>query len=300
MNSPPSDVKNRCQPSVQLLGVCITDIARTDLVNSVIETAKSNRKEKICYVNLHGLNLAFTCPRFRKSLRKASLSFCDGFGVRLGAALVGQKLFYRNTPPDWLDDLAAASNSEGIALYFLGDEEGIAARAAEIMVEKHPGLRVAGAHHGFFNRKGLENDYVLSEINRAAPDILLVGMGMPVQEFWIDENINALNAKIFLPVGAAFRWYSGVEKRAPRFVTDHGFEWLARYSQHPLKLFGRYILGNGLFFIRLLRIHLLGHEVSATCRRPLMKGCHTDCRFVHHGSPFGQIERRRARHAIDF
>ncbi len=279
MNVPSAKVNNHFKPVVQLFGVDITDISRMDLVSSIVEMAKNSRKGKVCYVNLHGLNIAYSCPRFRKSLREASLSFCDGFGVRLGAALVGQELLYRNTPPDWLDDLAESASSEGITLYFLGDEEGIAARAAEIMIGKHPGLRIAGIHHGFFSRKGSENDYVLSEINDAAPDILLVGMGMPMQEFWIDESMGALNAKVFVPVGAAFRWYSGVEKRAPRFVTDHGFEWLARFSRHPFKLFHRYILGNGLFFIRLLRMHLLSHEAPPACRRPVMEGCHAHCEF---------------------
>ncbi len=279
MNLPSDNADNRVDAIAQLFGVDITDISRTGLVNSIVEMAKKDQKRKVYYVNLHGLNIAFMCPRFRTSLGEASLLFCDGFGVRLGAALVGQRLLYRNTPPDWLDELAESANSEGMALYLLGDEEGVAARAARIMAGKHPGLHIVGAHHGFFSRNGAENDNVLSRIKDAAPDILLVGMGMPVQEFWIDENLGALNAKVILSVGAAFRWYSGVEKRAPRFITDHGFEWLARFSRHPFKLFRRYILGNGLFFIRLFGTHLLGKEVSPTCRRPVMEGCQAHCDF---------------------
>jgi N-acetylglucosaminyldiphosphoundecaprenol N-acetyl-beta-D-mannosaminyltransferase len=279
MNVPSDTVNNHLKTIVQLFGINITDICRVDLVNLIGDMVKKTKKSKVYYVNLHGLNMAFKCPRFRKSLREANVVFCDGFGVRVGAAFVGERLFYRNTPPDWLDDLAELADSEGFTLYFIGDEEGVAAKAARIMVGRHSGLHIVGTHHGFFSKKDADNNIVLSKIRDAAPDIILVGMGMPMQEFWIDENIDALNAKVVLPVGAAFRWYSGVEKRAPRFITDHGFEWLARFCRHPVKLFGRYILGNVLFFTRLLRIHLLNHKVPSACRRPVMKGCHVDCEF---------------------
>ena len=140
-----------------------------------------------------------------------------------------------------------------------------------------------GDAHGFFEKSGSENEYVVSKINTAAPHILLVGMGMPVQEFWIDENIGRLNAKVYLPVGAAFRWYCGVEKRAPKWVTDHGFEWLARLTAHPIRLFRRYAIGNPLFFIRLVKTELLKYKLSSTCNKRIMPHCSEKCEFYMMG-----------------
>ncbi len=265
--------------SAEVWGINVTDLPREELVKVILTLAKNGDKRKIYYVNQHTLNIAYSCPRFRNSLSGAHLVFCDGFGVRLAAALLGQRLNHRNTPPDWIDELADIATGMDVTLFFLGDEEGVALRAANIMAERHPRLRIVGTHHGFFKKTGSENDYVVSKINAAAPHILLVGMGMPVQEFWVDENIDRLNAKVYLPIGAAFRWYSGVEKRAPRWITDHGFEWLSRLTSHPIKLFKRYVIGNQIFFMRLAKTVLLKRKVPSSCKKPILPHCSNKCEF---------------------
>jgi N-acetylglucosaminyldiphosphoundecaprenol N-acetyl-beta-D-mannosaminyltransferase len=163
----------------------------------------------------------------------------------------GQRLNHRNTPPDWLDDLSGIVSDEGFSLFFLGDKEEVAAKAALIMSERYQRLCIVGTHHGFFEKNGYESDEIVSKINTTAPYILLVGMGMPLEEFWIDENIDRLNAKVYLQVGAAFRWYSGVEKRAPKWITNNGLEWLSRLTLYPVKLFRRYVIGNPALLMRL-------------------------------------------------
>jgi N-acetylglucosaminyldiphosphoundecaprenol N-acetyl-beta-D-mannosaminyltransferase len=140
-------------------------------------------------------------------------------------------------------------------------------------------LNIVGSHHGFFQKKGLENDSVISKINAVAPDILLVGMGMPTQEFWIDDNIDRLNAKTYIPVGAAFRWYSGIDKRAPKWVTDYGFEWLARFISHPNKFFERYGVGNPLCFIRIFKTELLKYHLPSKCNKAISSYCSDECEF---------------------
>jgi N-acetylglucosaminyldiphosphoundecaprenol N-acetyl-beta-D-mannosaminyltransferase len=201
--------------------------------------------------------------------------------VRVAAALLGQRLNHRNTPPDWLDDLARIVSGVDISLFLLGDEVGVALRAAQIMLERHPRLRIVGTHHGFFEKTGSENDSLVSKINTAAPDILLVGMGMPVQEFWIDENIDRLNAKVYLTVGAAFKWYARIEKRAPRWITDNGLEWLSRLTAHPVNLFKRYVIGNPALFMRLAKTVLFKRKIPSTCKKPSLPHCSNECEFLN-------------------
>jgi N-acetylglucosaminyldiphosphoundecaprenol N-acetyl-beta-D-mannosaminyltransferase len=265
--------------SAELWGIKVTDLPREELVKVILTLAKNKDKKKIYYINLNALNMAYSCPRFRSSLSDAHLVFCDGIGVRMAAALLGQELNHRNTPPDWLDELANIATGMGVSLFLLGDEKGVALRTARIMSDRHPRLRIVGTHHGFFEKTGSENDSVVSKINADAPHILLVGMGMPVQEFWIDENIDRLNAKVYLPVGAAFRWYSGVEKRAPRWITDNGFEWLSRLISHPIKLYKRYVIGNQIFFMRLAKTILFKRKVPSTCKKPILPHCSNKCEF---------------------
>jgi N-acetylglucosaminyldiphosphoundecaprenol N-acetyl-beta-D-mannosaminyltransferase len=262
-----------------IFGIEVNDLSPEDLIRTIVDMAKGDTKRKVCNVNLHILNIAYCCPRFRSSLTDADLVFCDGFGALLASYLLGKRLYHRNTLPDWIDGLAEIAGSEKVSFYLLGNEEGVTLKAAQIMSDKHPDLRVMGTHHGFFSKKGPENDLMVSKINDTSPDILFVGMGVPVQEFWIDENIHRLSAKVFLSVGATFRWYSGVEKRAPRWVTDHGFEWLARLTRHPVKLFRRYVIGNPLFFARFAKTYWLKHDLPSKCDKPVMSDCSEKCLF---------------------
>jgi N-acetylglucosaminyldiphosphoundecaprenol N-acetyl-beta-D-mannosaminyltransferase len=248
-----------------------------DIVSFIVDSAKNNNKTKVHYVNLHALNISFECPRFRNILRDADLVFCDGIGVLIIANLLGKKLNYRNTPPDWLDDLAAHASNNGVGLFLLGDETGIASMAAEKMKRIHPSLKIVGTHHGYFNQFNKQNDSVIAKINAASPDILIVGMGMRTQEFWIDDNINKLNAKAYLTVGAAFRYYSGIEKRAPEWVTSNGLEWLSRLVVHPVKHFRRYIIGIPKIITRLIKTEVLNYKLPEVCGKHLTKDCYKQC-----------------------
>ena len=104
----------------------------------------------------------------------------------------------------------------------------------------------------------LENKLIIEQINEFHPQILVLGLGMPLQEKWILENINSLDVKIAFPAGALFDYLSGELPRAPRWMTDNGLEWLGRLLVEPSRLWKRYILGNPLFFLRLFIHHFLG------------------------------------------
>jgi N-acetylglucosaminyldiphosphoundecaprenol N-acetyl-beta-D-mannosaminyltransferase len=267
--------------NAELWGINVADLSHEELVEVILDLATHREKNKVYHINLHALNIAYLCPRFRSSLSCAHLVFCDGVGVRMAVALIGQTLNYRNTPPDWLDELAGTATGMVVSLFLLGDEEGVALRSAYIMSERYPRLRIVGTHHGFFEKTGPGNDYVVSKINTAAPDILLVGMGMPLQEFWIDDNVDRLNAKVYLPIGAAFKWYAGVEKRAPRLITDNGLEWLSRLTSHPVKLFKRYVIGNPALFMRLAKTVLFKRKIPLTCKKPFLQHCSNKCEFFN-------------------
>ncbi|MEX2622927.1 MAG: WecB/TagA/CpsF family glycosyltransferase [Acidimicrobiia bacterium] len=203
------------------------------------------------------MNLAANNNQFMGSLRGADLVFCDGYGVATAARLMNVALLERLTPMDWMEDLLATSNSIGLSVFLLGDETQVVEACKQSMVTSHHRLNIVGTHHGFF-RDADEGSQVIALVNEARPDLLLVGMGMPAQEFWIDENIAGLDIGVALPVGALFRWYSGAEKRAPRILSDHGLEWLWRLAHHPVRLFRRYVVGNIGFIARVTRARLTG------------------------------------------
>lgn len=240
---------------VTLLDVPIHPISIDQLVDLLIDWGAGDQLRRVFYVNVHAMNLAHEDAAFRHRLQDADLVFCDGHGVRLGARLLGLDIPHRMTPPDWIDRFAAKTAAAGQSVFALGDEAGVAAAFQARLDADHPGYRDAGSHHGFFAKHGRENDAVIDAINASGANHLLVGFGMPLQEEWITTNAARLRVKVALPIGALFRWHSGVERRAPRWMTDHGLEWLARFGSHPVRHFRRYAVGNPRFLLRVLRSH---------------------------------------------
>ncbi|WP_119069685.1 WecB/TagA/CpsF family glycosyltransferase [Rubrobacter indicoceani] len=245
--------------SVEVLGVGIDPVRAGELGERILSLVRTDRSAAgpalVLNVNAHGLNLARREKGLKKLLDSADVVFADGFGVLLAARMVGGYLPERITYADWAWDLAHLAESEGLSVFLLGGRPGVARRAAGNLLEAHPELRVSGTHHGYFDRRtdGLENRRVIEAIEAAAPDLLLVGLGMPVQEEWLLENRRELGAKVAFNCGAAFDYLSGELVRGPRFLTDNGFEWLARLLVEPGRLWRRYLLGNPVFLARAVR-----------------------------------------------
>ena len=212
----------------------------------------------VLHANVHGLNLCCRDPELRAFFNSAPVVFCDGVGVVLGARILGGRLPGRITYADWAWQLAGFAEGEGLSLFFLGGRSGVAEKAAARLLDRHPNLRIAGVHHGYFDQAvdSPENETMLEEINAARPDILLVGFGMPLQERWLMHNWERIDARVALTGGAVFDYISRELKRGPRLLTDNGFEWLARLLIEPKRLWRRYAIGNPLFLARVLKQRL--------------------------------------------
>jgi N-acetylglucosaminyldiphosphoundecaprenol N-acetyl-beta-D-mannosaminyltransferase len=241
-----------------LLGVKIDDLGPEQLVGEILAVIAARSKMIVANVNPHALNLAFEQPWLRAFFNRCEIVFCDGFGVKWGAALLGQTIEHRATPPDWIDLLAAAASTQGASFFLLGGEDGVAKEAGKRLAEKHPGLRVIGAANGYFDKGPLSagNQAVVATINASKPDILVVAMGMPIQERWLSDNWDQLEVRVAITAGALLDYIAGAKTRPPRLLTDHGLEWAGRLLREPGRLWQRYLIGNPLFIWRLLRQRL--------------------------------------------
>lgn len=255
---------NRSQfETINLLGVRFHTFTVNQLLQAIIESAgfSSGQKTIIAHVNIHALNLAYEQPWYRDFLNRADLVFCDGFGVALGAKLTGQSIRpeHRSTCPDWIEELGRVCQQHSLSLFLLAGRPGVAAIAAQKLYQVAPGLRVE-THHGYFDKSGPENEQVIAKINAFKPHILYVGFGMPLQEEWIQHNLDRIDARVLLPLGACLDFYTGQVYRGPRWMTDHGLEWLSRLLTEPARLWQRYLIGNPLFLWRVLKHRL--HQIS--------------------------------------
>jgi N-acetylglucosaminyldiphosphoundecaprenol N-acetyl-beta-D-mannosaminyltransferase len=243
---------------VQVLGVGVDVLTVEDLHAEIGRLVREKRRGLVLNANAHCLNLCYEDPMLRTFFNGAEVVFCDGAGVMLAARVLGGRIPARITYADWAWRLAAFAAAEGFSLYFLGARPGVAQAAAERLKERHPGLEIAGFRHGYFDHAAgsPQSAAVVEEINAAAPDILLVGLGMPLQERWLMENGHRLDVGAALTGGAVFDYVSGRLDRGPRLLTVHGLEWLARLLAEPRRLWRRYLIGNPLFLLRVLRQRL--------------------------------------------
>lgn len=207
--------------------------------------------------NIHGFNLARRMPWLADFYNRADLVHCDGAGIMLGARILGRKIPVRLTYADWGWDLARYCAGQGHSLFLLGGPQGVAEEAAAKLRHAVPNLCVKGTHHGYFAKAGEGNKEIIALINRAAPDILMVGLGMGLQERWILDNRDKLTVKVYMVCGAAFRYWAGRTRRCPRWMADHGLEWLYRFLQEPKRMAARYLLGNPIFLLNVLKQRFL-------------------------------------------
>jgi N-acetylglucosaminyldiphosphoundecaprenol N-acetyl-beta-D-mannosaminyltransferase len=241
-----------------VLGVGVDPLTVEELHSEIGRLVWGRKRGLVLNANVHCLNLCYEDPALRNFLNSADLVFCDGVGVMLAARILGGRIPARITYADWAWQLAAFASMQGFSLYLLGARPGVAQAAARRLKKHYPDLEIAGVRHGYFDHsaRSPENEAVVEEINAAAPDILLVGLGMPLQEYWLIENRHRLDVGVALTGGAVFDYVSGRLRRGPHFLTGSGFEWLARLLIEPRRLWRRYLVGNPLFLLRVVRQRL--------------------------------------------
>lgn len=248
-------MSRRACPAANLLGVSIDLVRLPDVLARIQAAIAANERLTLAYIHVSGLCLAQEQPWLREFLNACDLAYCDGMGVMLGARLLGERIPAHLVLTDWAPVLVELAAKKGYTLYFLGNPPGAAERAAQVMETRYPGVRILGWQHGFFDQSSHspQNQAVIVEINRARPDILLVGFGMPAQERWLAENRAALEVRVALTAGALFEYLSGDLRRGPRWMIDHYLEWLARLLISPRRYWKRYLRDNLRFLYFILR-----------------------------------------------
>lgn len=245
--------------SLRLLGVRVDDITGSEIVAHVVESVRRGARTYVVNANAHLLTLARHHDWLPPFYERANIAFCDGAGVQLAAwARTGERP-HRTTPPEWVDTIARQLAPEGRTVFWLGGSEEAVSKAAQ-KFERETGLRSVGHHNGFFDhRAGSEdNKALVARINAASPDILLLNMGMPLQERWLYDHWDQINARVAITAGALVDHAAGRVRRPPRWVSDIGFEWAVRLAVEPRRLWRRYLLGLPRFVGLVLREALLG------------------------------------------
>jgi N-acetylglucosaminyldiphosphoundecaprenol N-acetyl-beta-D-mannosaminyltransferase len=184
-------------------------------------------------------------PELARFYSRADLVFIDGMAVVLLGRLLRRpfRREHRLAELDFMDDVFAVAEREGWRVAHLGSAEPVLGRARLRVLRRFPRLDLLTVG-GYFDPApgGQENERVLQELRAYRPDLLLVGMGMPRQELWLDANAHALPPCVVLTVGGLFGYLGGDRPTAPRVLGRWGLEWAFRLATEPGRLWRRYLV----------------------------------------------------------
>jgi exopolysaccharide biosynthesis WecB/TagA/CpsF family protein len=220
-----------------------------DLVNATPEQAitqlLSPGRRRAFFMNAHCCNIRRYNASYTRAVAAADVLLPDGIGVELAAKMAGQKLTANLNGTDLVPMLMAEAARMGKSVYLFGGTPGTADAAASRLIHTLPNLRIAGTRDGYDG--GADVEAVIDDINESGADIVLVALGVPMQEIWLHKHAHRLDAPLTLAVGALFDFLAGTVVRAPKLVRRVKMEWAWRLAQEPRRLAKRYLVGNLAF-----------------------------------------------------
>jgi len=184
---------------------------------------------------------------FRRAYQRASLSLADGMPLVWVAPWLGCPLPERVAGSDLLIPLLELAARRQWRVYLLGGAPGVAELVSKILADRM-GITVAGWDDSRIASDG--SDPTGGSVTRACAanaDLILVGLGPPKQELWIDRSLEAIRPAVAIGVGASLDFLAGRFKRAPAWMARSGLEWLFRLLQEPRRLWRRYMLEGPRF-----------------------------------------------------
>jgi len=235
-------------PTANLLGFELADTDRDSAIDWLLSRLRRGHRTTLAFLNAHCVNVAARDTAYRDSLRHADALFPDGSGLALASRLARGRPIANLNGTDLVPLLCERLVRSGHSVFLLGARPGIAMRAAHTLRRRYPGLRIAGIGDGYFSAE--DEDAVIDGVNASGADVVIVAMGVPRQELWVDRVRSRLDAKLVMGVGGCFDFLSGRIPRAPALLRMTGMEWTYRLYQEPARMWRRYLLGNPEFVLR--------------------------------------------------
>lgn len=224
----------------------IDNLTMEETLQAVDQLIQEDKSSYVVTPNVDHIVQLETSKELQDVYNNASLILTDGkpllwiakwYGTPIKEKLSGSDLF------PLLCDMAA---KKGYRMFFLGAAEGVAAKAAKNLAKRYKGLQVVGTYSppfGFENNED-EMNKIKEMIKGAKPHILVVGLGCPKQEKFMYHHCKELGVPISFGLGASLDFEAGNVKRAPKWMANHGLEWLFRITQDPRRMAKRYLVDD--------------------------------------------------------
>jgi len=221
-----------------------------EAVDAVFASLRAGRRGWLSTVNVSMLMAMRGDPGLQSYVDRSAIVVADGQPLVWCAPLFGGRLPERVAGIDLVDALCARAAASDVGVFVLGSTERLLERALLALRRRHAGLRIAGLPGHYPDDAAASR---VAAIHASGAQILLVGMGSPRKERFIEAHWNALEVGVAIGVGGSFDVIAGARLRAPRWVRRMGLEWLVRLLQEPLRLFPRYLTSNSRFCLLIVR-----------------------------------------------
>ncbi|MFM0294058.1 WecB/TagA/CpsF family glycosyltransferase [Paraburkholderia sp. RL17-383-BIF-A] len=238
---------------IELFG-CPMDLATMqETVQIIGDRIEARQFTQHVVVNVAKLVNMQTDSVLHSSVRACDIINIDGMGVVWGARLLGYPVPERVAGVDLFDRLLQMAATRGLPVFLLGATDEVVGRTAATVAMRHPGLQIAGYHHGYFWD---DEEGVVEKIRHSGAKLLFVAITSPKKESFIHRWHDRLGVDFVMGVGGTFDVVAGKVRRAPQWMQRNGLEWAYRVAQEPGRMWRRYFITNNRFAVMLLRARL--------------------------------------------
>ncbi len=233
-----------------LLNTYVNNVSMEEAISNIEQLILEEKKSYVVAINVDVVMKIEDDVYLKTIIDNADMVLVDGKPLVWIAKKHKNPVKEKISGSDIVPMICKVAAEKGYKLFILGGKDGIAEKAKENLENKHPNIKVVGTYSPPF---GFENDEqeikkVNDVISASKPDLLIACLGCPKQEKFIYENIGKYDAKVSICAGATVDFLAGNVKRAPKWMSNHGLEWLYRFFQEPRRLFKRYFVDDMKIF----------------------------------------------------
>ena len=231
---------------IKFMNTEVDNLTMDEALDRIDELIQENRSAYVVTPNVDHLVQLERGGELTEVYKHADLILTDGKPLIWISKWYGTPIKEKISGSDLFPRLCALAANKRYKMYFLGAAEGVAAKAAENLEKRFSGLQVAGTYSPpfGFEKDEAEMEKIKRQIKDVKPHILIVGLGCPKQELFILHHRKELGVPISLGLGASLDFEAGNIKRAPKWMADHGLEWLFRITQDPKRMAKRYLVDD--------------------------------------------------------
>jgi N-acetylglucosaminyldiphosphoundecaprenol N-acetyl-beta-D-mannosaminyltransferase len=235
--------------TVEVLDIPLALTDYSDMIDLIERFVRERQRGYVCVCNVHAVMASEEDEELRAALLASSTNVPDGQPLVWAINALGNSLAGRVYGPELMWRACEHAAKTGLRFYLYGGRnQGALVQLALNLRQSHPGVKIVGGYSPPHRPLSEEEELaVIEEINRARPDVVWVGIGVPKQEKWMAQMRPHLDAPLLIGVGAAFDFHAGLVPQAPFWLQEAGLEWAYRLAHEPRRLWRRYIRYNPRF-----------------------------------------------------